>query len=44
MLMKYPLKSMDAFEHENLCLYLLDYNGTFFTIELNCDTSHLRVS
>jgi len=44
MLMQYPLKSMDVFEHENLCLYLLDYNGTFFTIELNCDTSHLRAS
>jgi broad specificity phosphatase PhoE len=42
MLLNYPLKSMDTFQHENLCLYRLDYNGSFFTLELNCDTTHLR--
>ncbi len=41
-LLNYPLKSMDMFEHENLCLYLLDYTNGQFTIELNNDVSHLR--
>ena len=42
-LLNYPLKSMDMFEHENLCLYLLNYNGSAFTIERHNDTSHLRL-
>lgn len=42
MLLNYPLKSMDVFQHENLCLYRLDYNGSSFTMELDCDTTHLR--
>ena len=40
-LLNYPLKSMDMFEHENLCLYLLHYTEDVFTIVLNNDTSHL---
>ncbi|MBA4054524.1 MAG: histidine phosphatase family protein [Marivirga sp.] len=44
LLLKYPLKSMDMFEHENLCLYLLHYNAGLFTIELANDTTHLRSS
>lgn len=40
-LLNYPLKSMDMFEHENLGLYLLDFNGEFFTVERYNDTSHL---
>jgi broad specificity phosphatase PhoE len=40
-LLHYPLKSMDLFEHENLCLYLLNFTGTLFSIEKNNDTSHL---
>lgn len=43
MLLNYPLKSMDMFEHANLGLYLLDYNGSFFTIDRYNDTSHLRL-
>lgn len=43
MLLKYPLKSMDMFEHENLCLYLLHYDGSSFTIQLHNDVSHLRL-
>jgi probable phosphoglycerate mutase len=43
MLLNYPLKSMDMFEHENLCLYLLHYTGNVFTVELHNDTSHLRL-
>lgn len=42
MLLNYPLKSMDMFEHENLCLYLLHHNGSNFTIRLHNDISHLR--
>ena len=42
-LLNYPLKSMDMFEHENLCLYLLDYANGKFTIKLHNDISHLRL-
>jgi broad specificity phosphatase PhoE len=42
--LNYPLKSMDMFEHENLCLYLLHYNDGLFTVELANDTTHLRSS
>jgi broad specificity phosphatase PhoE len=42
-LLNYPLKSMDMFEHENLCLYLLHYDGNAFTIKLHNDISHLRL-
>lgn len=44
LLLNYPLKSMDLFEHENLCLYLLHYNDGLFTVELANDTTHLRSS
>ena len=42
-LLNYPLKSMDMFEHENLCLYLLEHSGDTFTIRLHNDISHLRL-
>jgi broad specificity phosphatase PhoE len=42
MLLNYPLKSMDMFEHENLCLYLLNYTGSTFSVELYNNTDHLR--
>jgi len=42
-LLNYPLKSMDMFEHENLCLYLLDHSEGTFTIRLHNDISHLRL-
>jgi len=41
-LLKYPLKSMDMFEHENLCLYVLNYTGSMFNVEVYNDTSHLK--
>lgn len=41
-ILNYPLKSMDMFEHENLGLYLLNYSGSFFNVELYNDTAHLR--
>lgn len=41
-LLHYPLRSMDLFEHENLCLYLLHYNGEHFTVEKHNDTTHVQ--
>ncbi len=42
-LLNYPLRSMDMFEHQNLCLYQIDYTGTMFSVIKNNDTSHLKV-
>ena len=41
-LLNYPLKSMDMFEHENLCLYLLEQTGSQFTVRKYNDTLHLK--
>jgi broad specificity phosphatase PhoE len=41
-MLNYPLKSMDMFEHENLCLYLLNYTGSMFSIEKHNDKAHLK--
>jgi len=41
LLLNYPLKSMDMFEHTNLCLYLLNQTGTMFSVERYNDTAHL---
>lgn len=41
-LLNYPLRSMDMFEHENACLYVLNYSGTMFSVERYNDTTHLR--
>ena len=40
-LLNYPLKSMDVFEHENLCLYLLNLTGTMMSVEKYNYTGHL---
>lgn len=40
-LLNYPLRSMDMFEHENLCLYQLEFTGTQFSIRKHNDTAHL---
>jgi probable phosphoglycerate mutase len=42
LLLKYPLKSMDMFEHSNLCLYLLEFNGSHFSVKKYNDTAHLN--
>ena len=42
-LLNYPLKSMDMFEHENLCLYVLNHTGSMFQMEWYNDTRHLRL-
>lgn len=41
-LLNYPLKSMDMFEHENACLYLLNYTGDSFSVDRYNDTAHLK--
>jgi broad specificity phosphatase PhoE len=41
-LLNYPLRSMDMFEHENLCLYLLEHTGSMFVIKKHNDTTHLK--
>jgi probable phosphoglycerate mutase len=41
-LLNYPLRSMDMFEHENLCLYLLQFNGSHFTVELFNEAAHVK--
>jgi len=40
-LLHYPLKSMDLFEHANLCLYLVESTGTMFRVSKYNDISHL---
>jgi broad specificity phosphatase PhoE len=42
-LLNYPLRCMDMFEHQNLCLYVLNFSGSFFSIERYNDTTHLRL-
>lgn len=39
--LNYPLYAMDMFEHQNLCLYLLDFTGSMFRVERYFDTRHL---
>ena len=41
-LLNYPLKSMDMFEHENSCLYILNYTGSMFNVELYNNVTHLK--
>ncbi|TRX49487.1 histidine phosphatase family protein [Fulvivirga sp. M361] len=41
-ILNYPLKSMDMFEHSNLCLYQLNYTGSMFTVEKFNDVTHLK--
>lgn len=40
-MMDRPLRFMDEYKHTNLGLYLLDYNGQGFVVELENDTGHL---
>ncbi|MEM7109576.1 MAG: histidine phosphatase family protein [Bacteroidota bacterium] len=42
LILNYPLYSMDMFEHSNLGLYILHYNGSHFTVEKYNSTEHLK--
>lgn len=41
-LLNYPLRCMDMFEHENLCLYLVEGTGSSFSIRKYNDITHLK--
>jgi len=41
-LLRYPLRCMDVFEHENLCLYVVNYTGSMVYVETYNDTKHLK--
>lgn len=41
-LLRYPLRCMDQFLHQNLCLYQLDYTGNMFVVKKYCDVAHLQ--
>ncbi|OKL40376.1 histidine phosphatase family protein [Pontibacter flavimaris] len=41
-LLRYPLRCMDEFRHQNLCLYRLDYTGSMFAVKKYCDVAHLQ--
>ncbi|MCF8254151.1 MAG: histidine phosphatase family protein [Bacteroidia bacterium] len=40
-LLDLPLLEMERFEHTNLCLYILEFDGKAFRILKHCDTTHL---
>lgn len=40
-MLNYPLRCMDMFEHSNLCLYELTYTGSMFILDRYNDTTHL---
>ena len=42
-LLHYPISAMDMFEHENLGLYLINYTGTQYSVELYNNINHLKV-
>lgn len=42
LLLNYPLKGMDMFEHQNLCLYEMNYTGSMYSVVKYNDVHHLR--
>ena len=42
LMLNYPLKSMDVFEHKNACVYELQFTGTMFHILKHNDVEHLK--
>jgi broad specificity phosphatase PhoE len=41
-LLKYDLRYMEAFEHHNLCLYVLADTGSMYSVKHFCDFRHLE--
>ena len=41
-LLRYPLRSMDMFEHQNLGLYQVTFSGSMFSVVRYNDGSHLQ--
>lgn len=42
-ILNYPLKAMDLFEHQNLCLYVVQGTGRMFHLEKHNDVAHLQL-
>jgi broad specificity phosphatase PhoE len=43
LMLGYPLKCMDLFEHQNCCIYELHFDGSRFKILKHCDVGHLKL-
>ena len=41
LMLSYPLRNMDIFEHRNACIYALQFTGTMFHVLKHNDVSHL---
>lgn len=41
-LLRYPLRSMDLFLHQNMGLYVLSFTGKLFVVDRYNDTRHLK--
>ncbi|QSE96839.1 histidine phosphatase family protein [Fulvivirga lutea] len=41
-MLNYPLHCMDTFGHSNLCLYVLNYSGSLYSVEVFNNTNHLK--
>jgi len=41
LMLNYDLRRMDSFEHTNLGLYVVSYDGDAFTVDLQNDAAHL---
>jgi probable phosphoglycerate mutase len=41
-MLQLPLTQMETFEHSNLCLYILEFNGSTFELLSRNNTQHLR--
>lgn len=44
LLLNYPLRCMDVFEHKNLGLYVLHYTGSFFRVAEYLNLEHLQTT
>ena len=42
LLLKVPLLNMDNYQHQNTCLYQLDFDGEKFELLIENDVSHLE--
>lgn len=42
LMLNYPLRSMDVFEHQNACVYELQFTGTMFHVLKHNDVGHLK--
>ena len=43
LLLNVPLLNMDNYQHQNTCLYQLDFDGEKFELVIENDVSHMEV-